>query len=154
MPEGIAFRAGVGMLVVNAERRVLALERSGRRGAWQAPQGGIMPKETPIEAAERELREETGIAWRSVRVVAEHPLWLGYELPDDAQSEKTGRGQVHKWFLLEFQGLPRSIRLPTTAQREFGAWHWVPMDELIESTWKVRRPIYARLAQDWESFLR
>jgi putative (di)nucleoside polyphosphate hydrolase len=151
MGEEVYFRAGVGMLIQNEHGLVLAAERSAIPGAWQAPQGGLRPNEEPIEAARRELREETGIDWSDVDVIAEHPEWLGYELPADARSEKTARGQTHKWFLLRFHGdhVPRS----RDEQREFRDWRWIPMATLIDETWAVRQPIYRRLAESWANFL-
>ena len=55
----IYFRAGVGMLVINTKGLVLVAERSDRPDAWQAPQGGLQPEEEPLDAARRELAEET-----------------------------------------------------------------------------------------------
>ncbi|HEY6416536.1 MAG TPA: NUDIX domain-containing protein, partial [Acidimicrobiales bacterium] len=67
---------------------------------WQLPQGGIEGDEEPVDALWRELREETGLTADDVHVVAELPEWLGYALPTEYRSPKTGLGQVHKWFLL------------------------------------------------------
>ena len=151
MGEEVYFRAGVGMLILNGDGLVLAAERSSIPGAWQAPQGGLRPNEEPIQAARRELGEETGIEWSDVVVIAEHPEWLGYELPADARSEKTGRGQTQKWFLLRFHGdqMPHS----EDAEHEFRDWRWVPMATLIDEAWVVRQPIYRRLAESWANFL-
>ena len=49
---------------------------------WQMPQGGIDDGESPIEAARRELFEETNVA--SVLPLAEAPDWLSYDLPPEA----------------------------------------------------------------------
>ncbi len=151
MADEVYFRAGVGMLVLNGDGLVLAAERSGMRDAWQAPQGGLRPDEAPIDAVRRELAEETGLDWSSVQVLAEHPEWLGYELPADARSGKTGRGQVHKWFLLRYLG--GKIDLGRTGTQEFGKWHWVTFDALVGNTWPVRQPVYRHLATTWSSLL-
>src|SRR5438128_2486181 len=97
------FRANVGIVLANERGEVLALERKKIPGAWQMPQGGIQDHEEPIQAAKRELQEETGISADQVEFVAECPDWLAYELPRDMWSTKTGRGQVQKWFLFKLR---------------------------------------------------
>jgi putative (di)nucleoside polyphosphate hydrolase len=141
------------MLVVDAEGLVLAGERSDRSGAWQAPQGGLLPGESPLDAVRRELAEETGIDWADVRVIEEYPEWLAYELPPEARSEKTGRGQVHRWFLLGYQGSGTDLDLTTHPPAEFARWSWVPVRELVDRAWPVRQPVYRRLAERWARHL-
>ncbi len=148
------FRAGVGVVVIDRDGRVLALERSDVPGGWQLPQGGIDPGEEPIHAAARELEEETGIGWSSVEVLGEHPSWLAYELPPSHQSPKTGRGQVHRWFLVRFTGVDDDIDLNRSGGgREFSRWRWMPISELSTLTWEIRRPIYRTLAAHWAGSL-
>lgn len=148
------FRAGVGIVVVDRDGRVLGLERSDVPGSWQFPQGGIDPGEEPLDAARRELAEETGIEWQFVELLAEHPSWLGYELPASRRSPKTGRGQVHRWFLVRFVGDDTDIDLTAhVGGGEFGAWRWMHIGELHELTWDVRRPTYQTLGSFWSDYL-
>jgi putative (di)nucleoside polyphosphate hydrolase len=140
------FRAGVGIVVLDTRGWVLALERSTVPGGWQLPQGGIEDGEEPIEALWRELREETGLTAAEVEVIAELPEWLGYELPAPYRSAKTGRGQVHKWFLLRAGADDLPVRTDTTPEAEFRAWRWVDLAELAERTVAFRQPVYRRLA--------
>lgn len=149
MPREVYFRAGVGALLTNSHGLVLVAERSDQRDAWQCPQGGLQPEEEPLDALRRELEEETGIRWSDVAVIDQHPDWLAYELPPEARSEKTGRGQVQKWFLLRYRGSDSDINLFGTQQAEFDRWKWVSMQDLIEHAWRVKRPIYLNLARLW-----
>ncbi len=154
VPDEVYFRAGVGLLVTNTAKQVLAFERIDVPGSWQAPQGGIGVGEEPRAAAERELYEETGVPWDTVEVVDEHPLWLGYELPADARSRKTGMGQVQKWFLLQYRGWDADIRLNTAGdEKEFAEWQWMPMAQLVSTVWEIRRPVYQALALRWQQDL-
>ncbi|MGB5208891.1 MAG: dihydroneopterin triphosphate diphosphatase [Gammaproteobacteria bacterium] len=50
------------LVVVHTDNRVLLLERVHPEGFWQSVTGSLEPAETPLQAASRELTEETGIA--------------------------------------------------------------------------------------------
>jgi putative (di)nucleoside polyphosphate hydrolase len=139
------FRAGVGAVIYRADGRVLAFERRKIRGAWQFPQGGLKKGETPEDALFREVEEETGLSRSRFGKVTEVPSWLGYELPADARRKKTGRGQVHKWFLLEFTGQEKDIRVQDS--KEFVAWRWTSIDDVAEHVVAFRKPVYEHLAK-------
>lgn len=147
------FRAGAGVVVVDRRGRVLGLERCDVPGSWQFPQGGIEPGEEPLDAARRELEEETGIPWRSVELLREHPTWLGYQLPTNDRRSKTGRGQVHRWFLVRFTGDDADITVPADDGGEFCDWCWLQIDELVNLTWEIRRPVYETLRTAWSGYM-
>ena len=138
------FRLGVGVVITDGAGRVLAFERLGHRESWQFPQGGVDEGESLIEAARRELHEETGIPPDAVSEIAEHPVFLGYELPPAFRKPETKRGQCHKWFLLR---LNQDVEIDTSPGAEFGAHRWMSMDELCSKTVEFRRDVYAELAR-------
>jgi len=139
------FRANVGIILCNAAGQVLAFQRADHPGQWQLPQGGLGKDEEPLEAAFRELEEETGLGRDQVELVAEHPRWLAYELPTEARRKKTGRGQVQKYFLFRLDE-DAEIRLEQARSKELAAHRWTTLTELSENTWPVRRPTYRELA--------
>jgi putative (di)nucleoside polyphosphate hydrolase len=95
------FRANVAAIVVNADGQIMAFERGDLPGEWQLPQGGIDEGETPVEAAWRELEEETGLGSKEVELVDEFPEWTAYTYPTGVR--KNGRlGQAQRWFQDEF----------------------------------------------------
>ena len=132
-------------------QRVLVFERIDTPGAWQFPQGGLDADETPVEAARRELTEETGLVDSDVVLVAEYPEWLAYAWPDDIQRNavraKPGRlGQVQRWFL--FDAVDADVT-PRPDGREFGAWQWADPQWLVERVVHWRRPAYVRVLSAW-----
>ena len=68
------------VVVVRREGAFLALRRAPERlGYWSLVAGVLEPEETPQEAAQRELLEETGLR----AVVRSLPIQLSYSLLDD-----------------------------------------------------------------------
>lgn len=148
------FRAGVGAVIADGRGRVLAIERSDIRGAWQLVQGGLEMGEAPVDAALREIGEETGIASDKLRLLDEYPEPLAYELPPDARSAKTGRGQVQYWFLFQFVGGDEDVRLPAEGEGEgegeSRAWRWMPLATVVSGVVPFRRRLYERLLERFE----
>lgn len=145
------FRAGVGAVIINGNRLVLALERTDLPGAWQLPQGGIESSEEPLRAAYREIAEETGISESDLKLLDLYPEPLVYELPLSAQSEKTGRGQVQYWFLFRFQGNDNKIN--TKSGGEFRAWKWIRFIDLLNLVIDFRRRSYQKLANQFSKYM-
>lgn len=143
---GEFFRAGVGIVLRRRSTgEVLTFERVGLRGAWQYPQGGIEAGEAPLDAAWRELREEIGLSSTDVEFVSEHPRWTTYELPPEARSTKTGRGQTQRWFLFDVADDP-PLALTAHSSPEFRSWRWVTPAAAAASAVGFRQPTYHELA--------
>ena len=109
---------------------------------WQLPQGGLERGERPLEAAWRELAEETGLGPDEVELVVEHPDWVMSEWPADVAGDGARLGQVHRWFI--FRMLDDDTE-PEPDGREFAAWQWVEPVWLIDQVVAFRRPGYERV---------
>jgi putative (di)nucleoside polyphosphate hydrolase len=141
---GEYFRAGVGAIILDRAGQVLALERSDVGNAWQLPQGGMHRQELPLNAVLREVEEETGLSQKELELVGQLPELLAYELPESFRNQKTGRGQVHYWFVFRVKGDKPSITPPPG---EFRRAHWTRLERLVEDVVEFRKPVYRRLMQ-------
>ena len=151
----LPYRPCVGVVLADAAGRVFAGERIDTPGAWQMPQGGIDKGESPEAAALRELEEETGVEAALVRVEAEHPDWIAYDLPDHLIGKVWGgkyRGQTQKWFLLRFLGQDGDVDI-TRHHNEFARWRWSSPDEVLSDIVPFKREVYSQVMAAFRPYL-
>jgi len=150
----LPYRPCVGMMICNREGRIFAGQRlDSNMDAWQMPQGGIEKGEEPLEAALRELLEETGIPETAVEILAETADWIPYELPHHLVPKLWGgkyRGQKQRWFLMRFLGDEDLINIKTKTP-EFSRWCWLPADELLSRIVPFKRDTYARVIREFHA---
>jgi putative (di)nucleoside polyphosphate hydrolase len=144
----LPYRPCAGVMLVNREGRVFVGQRlDSKIEAWQMPQGGIDPGEGPLDAAYRELWEETGVAREHVELVASAPDELRYDLPDELIGQVwkgKWRGQRQRWFLFRFLGEDEDVNI-ATAEPEFRAWRWAEPADLPELIVPFKRDLYRQL---------
>lgn len=158
-PEEIAklpYRPCVGVMLVNPSGHVFVGQRiDNNQAAWQMPQGGIDPGETPRQAALRELWEETGVADHLVDIEAETAGWLPYDLPHDLVPriwKGRFRGQEQKWVLMRFQGTDADVNIETK-HPEFSSWRWLSADQLIANIVPFKREVYEKVLAEFGELL-
>ncbi len=157
------YRPCVGVAVFNAENLVFIGRRTGGQEhvadgfEWQMPQGGIDQGEAPVEAAVRELNEETNMT--SVTLLGEIPVWLSYDLPAAvAASAWKGRyrGQTQKWFAFRFGGDNSEIDIKApgggTHKPEFTDWRWERLERTPDLIIPFKRSVYEAVAVAFARF--
>lgn len=148
---GLALFNPAGLVFVGRRANRSQREHTAPGHEWQMPQGGIDAGEQPIEAAYRELREETNVS--SVSLLAEAPDWLSYDLPREIGREAWRgryRGQSQKWFAFRFDGDESEIDIlnPGSGHKpEFDAWRWVPLTETAELIIPFKREVYREVVR-------
>jgi len=140
------FRANVGIILANDDRKLLLGGRIGNRG-WQFPQGGLQGDETAEEAMYRELREEVGLTADDVELLGSTRDWLRYRLPD--RFIRRGRkplciGQKQRWFLLRMQCDDQRVSFDHAETPEFDRWRWVDFWKPVNEVIYFKRRVYAR----------
>ena len=79
--KNLPLRIGVGIILLNKDNKVFVAKRlDNPRNYWQMPQGGVDGNEKFLDAALRELEEETSI--KNVKLIKEIDGTMTYELPD------------------------------------------------------------------------
>ncbi len=156
MTDSQTYRRGVGVMLLNADRKVWVGRRIDRTDeAWQMPQGGIDEGEEPWATALRELEEETGIPPHLVERIADHPERLRYDLPEELKGKLWGgkwQGQEQDWFLCRFLGRESDVNIATT-HPEFDAWKWVEPEELPNLIVPFKRDLYRCLLDQFREQL-
>ncbi|HEY6983758.1 RNA pyrophosphohydrolase [Reyranella sp.] len=147
------YRPNVGLVLIARDRRIFVGERTGMRGAWQMPQGGVDHGETPVEAACRELAEEVGTT--RALLLRESSDWLTYDFPpeiDLGRWEGRWRGQAQKWFALAFTGTDADIDI-RTHDHEFEAWQWARPADVLGWIIPFKRPVYERVLEEFSDLI-
>jgi len=153
---GYGYRPAVGVMLVNPERKVWVGQRlDSTLEAWQMPQGGLDPGETPRAGALRELQEETGIDPQLVEIVARAGRELTYDLPEDLIGKvwkEKWRGQRQTWFLARFLGSDSDVRIDTP-DPEFRAWKWAEPEDLPALIVPFKRDLYRQVLEEFRDRL-
>jgi putative (di)nucleoside polyphosphate hydrolase len=145
----LPLRIGVGIILLNHENKVFVGKRiDNPKNFWQMPQGGINQNENFLQAAKRELEEETGI--KSVELVKELNGWLEYDLPENLLGkvlEGKYRGQKQKWFIMKFVGKDNEINVKTK-NPEFLDWKWIEVSKLPSIAVSFKIDLYKKLKEE------
>ena len=139
------YRANVGIILANADGRLLLGGRVGNKG-WQFPQGGMHAGESPEEAMFRELQEEVGLDAGDVDVLGTTRDWLRYRLPDRfvrRGSKPLCIGQKQRWFVLRMLSQDDRVRLDAADKPEFDRWRWVDFWKPVNEVIYFKRRVYA-----------
>jgi putative (di)nucleoside polyphosphate hydrolase len=149
----LPYRQGVGIMLANKEKKIFVGKRIDNRAAWQMPQGGVDQDENIVDAAKRELKEETGVS--SIKIIKKSDKIYTYDLPDYLLGKIwKGRfkGQEQTWFLAQFLGEDDEINLDQK-NAEFKKWKWVNIDELPDLIVPFKKELYLELVKEFKSFI-
>ena len=145
----LPLRIGVGIILLNNENNVFVGKRiDNPKNSWQMPQGGVDQNENFLQAAKRELEEETGI--KSVKLIKELDGWFEYDLPENLLGKLWKgkyRGQKQKWFVMKFLGKHDEINV-NTKNPEFMDWKWIELSKLSDIAVHFKADIYKKIKKE------
>ncbi len=124
-------------IVLKKDNLIFVAERLDTKNAWQLPQGGVDGGESYLDAAKRELLEETGVS--SIKFLDQTRNLYKYDFPQysqDRMMKKYGalkyRGQELCFTLFEFAGNDSEVNLNYNTQ-EFCRWKWESAERILNS---------------------
>ena len=152
--KNLPLRNGVGIIVLNNKNKVFVAKRiDNPKDFWQMPQGGVDDGEDFIQAAYRELEEETSI--KNVDLIQELEDSIIYELPDHLLGliwKGKYRGQKQKWFVMRFTGDDSEINIKTK-KPEFLDWKWIEIDQITNVVVDFKLNVYKELKAQLKKLL-
>ncbi len=147
--KNLPLRLGVGIVLLNSDNKVFVGKRIDNSvNFWQMPQGGVDDNENLLYAANRELKEETGV--KSTKLIKEIDNWLIYELPKNLLGKiwkGKYRGQKQKWFIMRFVGDEEEINIKTK-NAEFKEWKWIDANQLLNVVVRFKHDVYKSIVKE------
>ncbi len=147
--KNLPYRSGVGVVLLNKDNKVFVAKRiDNPKNFWQMPQGGKDKGEKNLDAALRELSEETSI--KSVTILKEVDGTISYNLPKNLLGiiwKGKFKGQIQKWYIMKFNGEDDEINLKTT-HPEFIEWKWIDIDNITDNVVDFKKEVYKKLKDE------
>jgi putative (di)nucleoside polyphosphate hydrolase len=148
----VRYRPNVAALMVNPSGALLICERATIPGAWQFPQGGVDPGETPEQALFREVREEVGLEPKHYEVLRMREGYR-YLYPQDVRGKKLRKhgnhGQEQTYFLCRLREGAPAVNVDQKP-REFRAYRWILPEEFdLEWLPVFKRDVYREVMWDF-----
>ena len=144
--KNLPLRDGVGIIVLNKDNKIFVAKRiDNPKNFWQMPQGGVDVGENFLNAAYRELKEETSI--KSVKLIKEIDEITTYLLPKHLLGiiwKGKYKGQKQKWFLMRFVGNDDEININTN-KPEFLEWKWIEVEKITSVVVDFKLEVYKTL---------
>lgn len=121
-------RESAGGIIKGPDGRIVLVQQHGN--SWSFPKGGVEEGETALQAAMREIKEESGIT--EITFVRDLGSYERYSISKD------GLGENKDWGLQK-----KTLFLFTTSQSELP--HHDPDDEITEVRWATLDEAYELL---------
>ncbi len=124
------YRQGVNALIIDQSQQILLVQLNHYRpGQWKLVGGGLQPNEDHLQAAYREIKEETNIDHQDLKLIGQSQHLSKYDFPLNLNQNITRKykGQEKKQFVFSFRGQKDEIQ---RQKEEIKKIKWVKINEL------------------------
>ncbi|MBA4249965.1 MAG: RNA pyrophosphohydrolase [Candidatus Puniceispirillum sp.] len=138
----------VGITLLNHEKKIWSGERIDHPGSFQMPQGGIDANETALDAAYRELFEETRIARHNIELICQAAEKYDVLWPEEVAHkiwDARFSGQRYQWFL--FKLIDKDTTNINTSHPEFRSYKWASHSEIMENIVNFKKDMYKKVIE-------
>ena len=120
------------VLIYDQHQQVLVLQRLDDENFWQSVTGSLEDGESPHQAAQREVLEETGIdiARQNLQLI-DCQICNRYEIRKQWR-HRYPSGTTHNLEYVFRLQVPADSEITLT---EHSAWHWMPADTAADFVW-------------------
>lgn len=136
------------VVVVRRGPEFLVMRRAPERlGYWSLVAGGLEPDESPLEAAQRELFEETRLEAK----VRPLPIALSYSLRDDPPAIRARYAQGIETVTVHAFVVDAPVKWEPALDAEHDLYEWCVLEEALELlVYDTARDAVRSAAKEWE----
>ena len=149
------YRKNVGIVVCKNKKVLLCSRADQDNDCWQFPQGGIDNGESVLDAAKRELFEETGI--KNIKLIKEMPFSVKYDFPKKNQNAYYSQyvGQEQFWVLFEFMNNgDDEIKFDINPKCiEFKKYKWDNIETAVRDIVEFKKEAYKKVVKYFKPFV-
>lgn len=124
----LPYRLAVNCIITNSDDQFLVIQlQEYDNDQWKFVGGGIEDTESNIQAAYREIKEETGILQKELQFIGESTHIQQYDFPLDLEISKKYKGQKKHQLIFKYTGNKNAIKIQ---EAELKNYKWVQKTEL------------------------
>lgn len=145
------FRLGIGAIILNQNKEIIAFRRVDFPENWQGPEGGLDQNESALEGLYREVKEEISLEKNMYSILKETTHFIPYLFKNvKANISKDFIGQKKKFFLLQLNNNFTKFQYDTLKnEQEFSEHKIMNALDLVKATPNFKKELYIKVLTEF-----